>query len=303
MSKGGFVMTAKQKKELKRLTFVWGMLAIPILNFLVFFVYVNLDSILMAFRVQHGREFYWGLANFARFFKEFSTPNSVLPSALKNTMIFFMVSVIVELPLSVVICYFIYKKVRGYKAFRVIFYLPSIVSGAVYVTLFKYIISYEGPVSMILELFGKEPIPFLTDSRYALKTIVFYNVFLIGGHIILLGGAYNKVDEGIIEAGALDGTTLRTELWYLIIPLIWPTLSTMYLLSLAGIFSASGPILAFTDGAYDTFTLSYWLYFQVKEYGAATNYPAAVGLIFTCIGTPLALLFRKLANKVPTYDD
>ena len=248
-------MTAKKQRKIKRLMFIWGMLLIPVIHFFLFFLYVNIDSILMAFRVQHGREFYWGLDNFARFFKEFQNPSSVLPSALRNTMVFFFKNLIIETPLALVICYFIYKRIWGYKTFRLIFYLPSIVSGAIYVTLFKYIISYEGPVSMILGLFGKDPIPFLTDSRYALNTIVFYQIFLIGGNIIIVGGAYNHIDESVIEAGALDGTTLRTELLYIVIPLIWPTLSTLYILSFAGIFSASGPILAFTDGAYDTFTM------------------------------------------------
>ncbi len=297
-------MNAASERKAKKTLFIVGMLAIPAVHLAVFFFYVNFDAILMAFKVQKGREMLWGMENFTRFFKEFKMPNSQISESFVNTLIFFFTDLLIKFPLGIVMCYFIYKKVAGYKAFRVIFYLPCIISGSVYVTLFKYIIGAEGPLGLLLTAMGKEPLPLLADSRYALKTIVFYTIFTsIGGNIIMLGGALNHIDDSVTEAAAIDGASLKDEFFKIVLPLIWPTVSTLLILSFAGIFSASGPILLFTEGAYGTFTISYWLYYQVQVYGANTNYPAAVGLIFTCIGTPIALFMRYLANKVPSYED
>ena len=72
------------------------------------------------------------------------------------------------------------------------------------------------------------------------------------------------------------------EIFHFVIPLCWSTLSTMLIISLAALFTASGPILLLTGGSGNTFTLSYWIFYQVKFLGKY-NQPAALGLIFTLI--------------------
>ena len=116
-------------KKMKDTGFILLFLAVPVANFLVFWLYVNFDSILLAFQIpQSNGTIEWGLDNFRRFFSEFSGENPVMLTALKNTMIFFFSNLFVVLPVSLLLCYFLYKKVAGYKAFRFIFYLPSILS-------------------------------------------------------------------------------------------------------------------------------------------------------------------------------
>lgn len=116
-------------KKMKDTGFILLFLAVPVANFLVFWLYVNFDSILLAFQIpQSNGTIEWGLDNFRRFFSEFSGENPVMLTALKNTMIFFFSNLFVVLPVSLLLCYFLYKKVAGYKAFRFIFYLPSIAS-------------------------------------------------------------------------------------------------------------------------------------------------------------------------------
>lgn len=297
-------MNEKVKSKWKKTLFIVGMLLIPAIHLVVFFFYVNIDAILMAFKVQDGRVQTIGFDNFTRFFKEFQNPNSQIVESIKNTLIFFSCDLLIKFPISVVMCYFIYKKVTGYRAFRIIFYLPCIIMGSVYVSLFKYIIAMSGPIGLLTSKIGMEPISFLSSSRYAFKTILFYTIFTsLGGNIIMLGGALNSIDDSIIEAASIDGASLCDEFFRIVLPLIWPTLSTLLILSFTGIFSATGPILLFTKGDYGTFTISFWMYYMVQQYGAQTNYPAAIGLILTCIGTPIALFMRWLANRVPSHEE
>lgn len=299
-----YVKKTLNSMKLRKAFFIVCMLAIPIVNLIVFWFYVNIDSILLAFQAtQAGGGIKWGFGNFSRFFGEFGVAGSELPAALKNTLIFFFANLLVTLPFSVALCYFLYKRITGYKAFRFIFYLPSIISASVYVVLFRYIIGSEGPVGLLFKSFGLKPLPFLSDSRYALGTILFYTVFTgFGGNIVMLSGAMSHIDESIVEAAKIDGASLSCEFFRIVIPLIWPTLSTLIILSFVGIFGASGPILLFTEGANGTNTLSYWLYAQVQRWGVY-NYPSAVGLFFTCIGAPIALFMRWVMGKVPSYDD
>lgn len=211
-------------------------------------------------------------------------------------MIFFVANLFIVMPVSVLLCYFLYKRITGYRAFRFIFYLPSIIAGSIYVMLFKYIISYDGPVDMLLAQFGVGHIDFLVEER-AFRTILTYTVVTsFGGNIILLSGAVSHIDDSIIEAGKIDGVNMWQELFYLVIPLIWPTLSTLLLFQFVGIFNSSGPILLFTKGHDNTTTISYWIFQQVNE-NSLYNYPAAVGIVCTAIGVPLSLFMRWVLNR------
>ena len=56
--------------RLRRSLFIAGMLSIAIINFLVFWLYVNFNSILMAFQMQTSKGLDWTMENFERFFPE-----------------------------------------------------------------------------------------------------------------------------------------------------------------------------------------------------------------------------------------
>lgn len=158
-------------------------------------------------------------------------------------------------------------------------------------------------MGLFMKAIGKDPVPFLSDSRYALCTILFYTVFTgFGGNIVMLSGAMSHIDDSIVEAAKIDGASMSCEFFRIVLPLIWPTLSTLIILAFVGVFGSTGPILLFTQGDKGTYTVSYWLYDQVQRW-KATNYPSAVGLFFTCIGAPIALFMRWVMGKVPSYED
>lgn len=275
------------------------MLALPIIQFLIFYVYLNFDSILMAFRLpQDGGGYEWTLINFKQLFTDFTVEGSEIGEALVNTLIFFAASVLVTFPLSYLMCYFLYKKIPGYKIFRVIFFLPSIISASVLAVLFRYIVSINGPVAEFVGLFGTEWKPVLqTPDGVALWTIVVYVViFGLGGNLILFSGAMNNVDKGVIEAAEIDGAGMWTELIRIIVPMTWPTISTVLTFCFVGLFNATGPILVLTHGLYNTNTIAYWIYSKVA-FSNELYYPAAVGLFFTVIGAPIALFMRWLLAK------
>ena len=292
--------TGAQREKRDRYLFIGGMLFIPVLHFIFFYIYVNFSSFLMAFqrpRYDGSGLYDWGFQNFSMFFKELFGAESELLICLKNTLIFFATDVFVKLPLSLLICYFIYKKICGSKIFRAVIYLPCIIMSTVFVTLYKYMIGTGGPLFALWEAIGKEPVYFFSSSEYALKMIVFYVIYSgLGGHFILLGGAMNAIDDAIIDAGKIDGVTPFRELTSLIVPSIWPTLSTMILMASIGVFTASGPLLLFTQGEFETNTISFWIYGLTTGITGYTDYEyaSAVGLVFTVLGLPVVLTVKKL---------
>ncbi len=290
----------RQKDKLEKHLFIVGMLLIPILHFIFFYIYVNFNSFLMAFqrpRYDGSGAIDWGFQNFTMFWEELVNTDSELLICLRNTLVFFSVDILVKLPLSLLICYFIYKKITGSKAFRAIIYLPCIIMSTVFITLYKYMVGTGGPLFALWEVSGTEPMYFFSSSEYALKAIVFYVIYSgLGGHFILLGGAMNAIDESIIDAGKIDGVGPFRELVSLIIPSIWPTLSTMLLMASISVFTASGPLLLFTKGEFETNTISFWIYGLTTGITGYTDYEyaSAVGLVFTLCGLPIVLTVKKL---------
>ncbi len=294
----------------KKYAFVYGMIAFPIVQFAIFYIWVNFNSIIIAFQEfdgymeTGGEKYIWSLQNFKNFFLEWKLPNSEVIIGLKNTLKYFIVNLVFLLPACFLISYFLYKKIAGYKAFRVIFFLPSIISAVVLVTVYKNIIQKYGPVYTILdELFNYQLPSLLSDNETATPTIIFYTIWTgFGINMLLYQGAMGRVPEEVIEAGILDGIPWWRELFSVIMPMVWPTLSTTIILQITGLFNSTGPILLFSSagvvaGSYETTTLSYWIYAQTYS-GTNYNYPAAIGIFFTLVSFPIVLITRWTFAKI-----
>ena len=281
--------------------FITVMLALPVLHWIIFWFVVNINSILMAFQIPTGD---WSLETMVIVFRNLSSGDSDLRIAIQNTFIYFAKDVIM-LFFQLIIAYFFYKKIAGYKVFRILFYIPSIISGVAVANMFANFITPSGPVGIILSKLGVNPVPeFLADSAYATKTILLYTIWLgWGGNMLLFGGAFARIPTELIEAAKLDGITAFKEFIYLILPLVWSTLSTLLILNMTGLFAASGPILLFTRGAYRTTTIGYWIFDKVKYVGvSAYNEVAAAGLVFSCIGVPIIMFFKWLMERIPAVE-
>ena len=203
------VKTIKKEKDKSTILFIMAMLIVPIISFLFFYVYINFSSILLAFRIPlyDGLGSYEvGIQNFETVLKQFTNTDDKFFSYLLNTLIYFCQDSFINMPLSLVICYFIYKKIALHKVLRVIIYLPIIMTPTIMSILFRFMIEAGGPLQAICGTKIALPDTFIQDNQYALKTILFYSIYSgVGARFVLFGGAMNSIDTSIIEAGKLDG--------------------------------------------------------------------------------------------------
>ncbi len=295
------------KAKTKQTIFVWTMLAIPIANFLVFWLYVNFDSILLAFRnmdFASGNE-YWTLNNFKEVWNKFTEPAgeySLLDFGL-NTLKFWSLSVFWGIPHSILLTYVFHRKLKGYKVFRILLYLPTIICAVVMAGIFESFISGNGAFGAILtNVFNIARVPsWFQETEYATWMLLFYTFFFgFAGHYVIFSGAIARVDQEIMDVARLEGATMWQELWYVYIPLMWPTISMTIITSFAGIFGASGPILLFTPYMESTYTWGYWIFNEVRIL-QSYYIPATLGLCFTIVAFPLCLLVRKVVEGI--YSD
>jgi len=298
-----------------QVVFVWGWLAIPTIAWIIFYWYLNLSSFAGAFQDREGA---WTFQNFVEIWKDIVAPvsrSASLAVAFKNTLKYFLLNVLGQYPVQIIVCYFIYKQIFGYKFFRFVFYLPAIISGLVLTTVFQQFIDpMQGTLTKIIQMFNPDFVmpPLLAQASTATNTIMVYVMWTcVCGNMLLIGGAMNRIPVDVLEAARLDGIGPGREVISIVIPLIWPTLSTLLILTCTGFLSASGPILLFDISAADLeiTTISYWMWQKVyatssvgKIDNQVNNLVSAAGLMLTIVAVPIILGLRKLLDKIPSVE-
>lgn len=295
------VLNKKPKMPLKRVIFILSFILIPTVNFLIFYVYVNFDGIVMAFYtplIDGGKE--WGFQHFSMFFQDISTGE--LKLAFINTFKTFGINLII-FPWGIVVAYFLYKKIFGYKVFRVLFFLPSVINSIIVVIVYKSLVDIEGPIAyLIKDLFNLEEAPaLLSEPRFANAFVWIHMLWLsFPGDMIIWGGAFARIPESVIESARLDGASWTTELTKIILPMIWPTFALKFIMLFATIFSSTGAVFLLTRGNADTMTFAVWQYLIILDNPPSSsmfNYMSAVGIMVTLVAMLIVALCKYFENK------
>lgn len=299
----------KRKADKTEKWFILSFMIIPVISFLLFYVYVNLDSFVMAFqKPENGKLVFAGFENFKWVFEKIKDGSTYeiddLRLAFKNTFITFGIQMIMFV-CGMLVSYFIYKKIAGYKTFRVIFYLPTIISTIVTSYFFIALMNSEFVPQLLTKMFRldyvmKSP---LADSDFANKMVWLNFIWLtFPANMILWGGTFSRIPDSVLESARLDGVSWIRELVQIILPMVWPTLVLLLTTNLAGIFGATGNVFLLTEGKYGTQTVSNWMYQKVQQ---ATNpytsdhlyRVSAMGLLLTVISCAIAIFVRKFLNS------
>ena len=295
--------------------FIFAFLIFPLVQFFLFFIIVNFRSVLMAFSDANG-VFDWGKTNWLTFVKEWDSPVRDIQVSLKNSAIYFLVCNFINLPLIIVFAYLLYKRCFGHRAFRVIFFMPSIIGSVVFCTLFRFFVgklqNQVGPVlwltSKLYELFGAE-MPamamqegLLADPSTAFAAIMVETIWTgFGMSLILISGALARLPDSIFEAAKIDGIGMWKEFWHIVVPLLMPTITSVFMLNLAGVFTFFTPVMLLTEGANETSTIGWYITrftMDRAQHGGNLNYPAFVGLFVTLVAVPFVLIIRKVLDKL-----
>ena len=304
----------KKKKDITRTIFIMALMIVPIIHFLVFTVYINFDTITMSFQTKNSKGLYVFnddlLKNYKDFFRMATTSYSTFPQAIKNSIMYFVLNDVVIVPFSVVITYFLYKRVFMHQVFRVVFYLPCIVSMVVMIMSYRFMFdSSFGIINPLLESLGlEEIIPYdfgwFGTRKTANGVIIGYCIWAgLGGNFILLASAMERIPEELVEAGKIDGLGFFGELWSITIPLIGTTLATLYMMGTSVIFTFFLQVKLLTNGNAGTGTIMLYIVESIKGNTHDLTGSATIGMIIAIVGTPLVLLTRLIVDKVfPAYE-
>ncbi len=304
------------RKYLKRNLFLASLLIVPLIHFIVFWLYINIETISLAFMewdfFSNSYKFV-GIDNFTeqfRMFKERPETMNMFINAFRAIPIN-----LACLVLAVIIGYAFSKHIRGEKVFRVIFYLPSMISIVIQTLCYRYMFTYnpgmlQGPAAEFLRMLGVNYNGWETalSDPNVIKTIWWLiSIFCVwasaGINIILMASAMSRIPESVIESAKLDGVGFWRELFQIHIPLIMPTISVFLINSMMAVSAFYIQPMLLTGnqtGPGSVYNTVGWYMFNMAPIAQDSDMPqiSTVGFILTILVTFLVIVVKKITDKI-----
>lgn len=286
------------KARAKRTAFAATVFLLPaLLLIVIFMIYPVIDTFVTSTYKWNGisaDKIFVGFDNWKTLFKDMNFWNSFIHNVI--VMIF---SILLQIPLGLLLATFLDAGGRKFNFFKIVWFLPYLMSSVAIAFLFNYILATNGGLfSSIATLFSghKVNVDLLGKSPSALFSVIgvmawqftpFYMVYFIAG--------YGNIDTSLYEAAVIDGATRRQYLFKIAIPLLGPIFKTACTMSLIGSLKYFDMVWNMTQGgpAGGTELMATYMYklsFQQFNMGYGSCVAAGMFILITLI----ALLFQKV---------
>ena len=300
------------KGRRKKLWFYLAFIAFPVIHYLVFYVYINFNSFLLAFRNYYVDDVTKTLTFNGAGFKNFAAGWQVLVSngkVIGNSFLMLAVQLFFITPVALLFSFYIYKKRTGTEFFRVMLFLPSVLSAVVFGLLYQYISDDVFAWIQTNVFHAKDATYFLTDVKTRMWAVILFNVLMgFGVSVLTYSGTMSGINVSLIESAELDGCSPFHEFIHIVIPMIWPTVVTLMIVSFSRVFTEQWQVLTLLKrNPLSAENLGYFLYTRAMDgdfvipAGQTNNISysvlSAIGLILTAIILPLTLIMRWALNK------
>lgn len=296
-------------RNTKRLIFYICVTALPVLQFLIFYIYVNFNSILLAFKTYTPNTGDLGYTITFAGVKNFTAAFNFLKDSvymIKNSLLNFVFGSLLGLFLALVFSFYIYKKFPGSGFFKVILFMPQIISAVVFALLFKYIVT-DVYMNIVKTLTGAEVKGLLDNPDTVLFTVILYNLWHgFGVNILLFSGAMSNINDSVIESAWLDGVNYFQEFFKIVLPMIFSTLKSFLVIAIVGVFTNQMQLVSlFGMSAGSVASLGYTLYVHAQGSDVVSlnasyltySELSALGLMLTIVVFPVTVLIKKAMDK------
>ena len=290
----------RNSKEKKRFI-VFGLLPSLIL-YTIFMVYPTINVFyesLFKTGGLSGNKTFVGLANFKLLFSD-----SNFIRSFQNTIFLRVIVTIVTMFLAIIFASILSReKIAGQNFFRIIFYIPNILSIAVIASIFAAIYGMDqGLINGFMRLFNSNHtnIPFLGDRMYVVYSIGFAMIWqAIGYYMVMYMSTMSQIPEHLYEAANLDGAGKIRQFFDITLPLTWQTIrTTLTFYVISNINIAFQIIKALTGGGPDGASLTLLNYQYEQAYtNSSFGYGLAIGVVVFLFSFILSAIIHRLTKR------
>lgn len=159
-------------------------------------------------------------------------------------------------------------KIRGKTLYKLIIYLPVVVSVVVVAIAFKWLYAPEGLLNYFLSLINISPLGWLSDPKFAMFSVALVTIFKgVGYYMMIYLAALMSVPNELYEAAEVDGATSFQKHMTVTIPHIMPTIALVATISSISALKVFVEIYVMTRGGPldSTKTIVYYIYEKAFE--------------------------------------
>ncbi len=284
---------------------MWIMLLPTIFFIVVISIYPFLWLMRYVFYDYNGFKAYFiGLNNFKRMFSDTIYWNSVI-----HTFEYAILKLLFVLPLSLVTAVLLQRKRFGSGLFQGIYFLPTIISSAVYSLIWYFIFAtYNGVLNGYLQKAGliALPVDWLGSSKTAMIAVVVVAVWgAFGNYMILLLSGLAGIPSDVYESAQIDGANGVQTFFKITLPMLGPVLKVVIMLAVTTAFKDYQSILVLTGGGPNNRTHVMFSYIFQMVFGTSNSaaqlqigYGSVLSIMSALIVGMITLVYLKFSKKM-----
>ena len=230
--------------------------------------------------------------------------NNIFKGAVANNLLVIGLSLTLQIPFSLGLAVLLNRRFAGRAIFRLIFFLPYVLSEAITGIVFSLLLRPGAAVDSSLSAIGLGGFiqDWLGDTGFVMVTLfVIITWKYFGFYVVLLLAGLQGIPREIEEAALIDGAGPWAAFRYVSLPLLGPTLRVSVFLSMIGSLQLFDMVWVMTKGgplnASNTMAISM---FKAGFVGSQMGYGSALAVILFAFAFVLALAYQRLVLRRDT---
>lgn len=227
--------------------------------------------------------------------------------SFQNTILLIVIVTIITMVFALAFAAILTReKLRGQNFFRIVFYIPNILSVVVIAAIFSAIYDpNNGMLNSLLALFRGEnaaPIMWLGDQKLVIYSIAGAMIWqAIGYYMVMYMASMSSISESLYESASLEGAGRVTQFFSITLPLIWTNLrTTLTFFIISSINLSFLFVKAMTGGGPDGSTEVFLSYMYKQAYtNSSYGYGMAIGVLVFLFSFALSAVVNAATKREP----
>lgn len=291
------------KKNRGRGRFLTACLAPAIILFIIFMVIPTIEVFRMSLYKWGGytdNKTFVGLDNFVTLFQ-----SDKFYQSFQNSILLIVVVTIITFGFALVSASVLSReKIKGQNFFRVVFYIPNILSVVVISAIFSAIYDpASGLLNAFLNLFrgaGAEQTAWLGNQKIVIFSLAGAMVWqAVGYYMVMYMASMANVSESLYESAGLEGAGRMQQFFQITIPMIWTNIRTTLTFFIISTINMSFLFVkAMTGGGPDGATEVFLSYMYKEAYtNSSYGYGMAIGVVVFLFSFALAGILNAATKR------
>ena len=287
------------KSKLKRTGFVFACVAPAVILFFIFMVVPTFNVFRLSLFQRstfNPNEVFIGLKNFEMLLKD-----TTFIRSMQNMLLLIVMVTVFTMGTALIFAGILTReKLRGNDFFRIVFYIPNILSVVVISGIFSAIYDVDrGMLNSILSVFGVDGILWKGEQHVIMSLVIAMVWQAIGYYMVMYMSSMAAVPGSLYESAGLDGAGRITQFFQITIPLIWTNIrTTLTFFVISTINMAYLFVSAMTSGGPNNASNVALLYmYNQKNLGGGYGYAMAIGVVIFLVSFGLSALVNKVTER------